>query len=118
MQNVQVVAADGIVDHTLCLARAEARDTRVNQIGRLGVRLEQRAAAVLVFPLLSPFYNVPVDLLSERLAALQSDDAELSDRNRFKITFISGLEFHALILRKMYFCTPLFYHKNRAGQVF
>ncbi len=38
-----------------------------------------------MLPFLSPFDDVGVDLIAERLTALQGNDSEFTDRNRFRL---------------------------------
>ena len=89
-QNVDVVSADGFVDHTFALAGTET--------GSLG--FEDITAAFISFILGnilfvfcisapgSPLYQVVVHLLPEGDAACKRNDAKPSDRQGVKISFV------------------------------
>lgn len=80
-EQIEIRAADRIFDDTFCLSGSKTRNTGIDQIGVPCVGAQLRAVQMLMLPFLSPFDDVGVDLIAERLTALQGNDSEFTDRN-------------------------------------
>ena len=80
-----VVAAHGFGKRPLPLARAEAREPGVDDVGVALVARKGDAVFVLALLLGAPAHNVTVNLFGELLAAGQSHDAERAVRDVGKI---------------------------------
>jgi hypothetical protein len=91
-ENVQIHSTHRIINDTLRFPGSKARYFGIYEIRGAGIRLQQRTFQMLMLALLTPLYNVGINLFAQGSTALQSDDSEFSQRNSFKVTFICWLK--------------------------
>jgi hypothetical protein len=91
-QNVEIHSADGIIDHTLGFTGTETRHFCIDKISRSGIALKKRALHKLMLTLLTPLYNVGINLAAQCGTALKSYNSEFTHRDSFKVTFICSLK--------------------------
>src|SRR5699024_4767080 len=89
-QDINIISADGFIDHAFCLAGTETR----------GLRLQDITASFIAFIFSdiifafgaaaagSPFYQVVVYFFAKRKAAGQWNDSQAADRQCLKISFV------------------------------
>ena len=96
-QDVEIHAADGLVQNTLSFACSEAGQTALHNVGRTLISREGQAVFVLTLALCAPVNQILVDFLAHLPASGQRDQPETSDRNALKCTFVmSSGSFHGV----------------------
>ena len=77
---VKIVAPDGFLQDTLCLAGTETRGLRIDQIRRALISLKLQVVFFLMVTVLPPFHDVVVDFCPKPFAAFQGNDAKTAYR--------------------------------------
>ena len=80
--DVEVVAADRLVDNALCLAAAKAGDLCVHNIRILLVSFKSNGGFIFVFPFPAPVRQIVVHFFAQLCAAVHRDQAQRAYWNR------------------------------------
>ena len=94
-QNIQIHAANRFGDHSLCLARAETGNLCGEQVGITLIAGKCQTVLVLVLSFRPPLYQIVVDLLAQRFAALYRDDSQRTCGDCFQVSLFFLLCSHS-----------------------
>ena len=86
-QQVKIRASNRFQNHSLCFSGAKAGHLCAQQVGISLVAGKRQRILVLAFSFRTPFHQILIDLLAQRLTALHGDDSERTNGDGFKISF-------------------------------